>query len=76
MGFWDWFSSERRIREALEKSSGYDISPVNISPPANTDDPPKGGEKRLTLWTDYTYEPKESDKDDHDNIWANIDIRK
>jgi len=71
MSFWDWFSSESRIREALEKSRGYDISPTIIHPPANTDDPPKESKKKgLTLWTDYTYEkPKKTDND----VWTDTD---
>lgn len=66
MSFWNWFSSERRIREALEKSRGYDISPINIHPPANTDAIQKNEECGLTLWTDYTYEPKEGSNE----VWT------
>lgn len=39
MDFWKWFSSERRIRDAMERSVGYDLSPVVIHAPANTDEP-------------------------------------
>lgn len=67
MSFWNWFSSESRIREALEKSKGYDISPIVIHPPANKNDPPKDNEKKLTLWTDYTYE---SENNAFDNVWT------
>lgn len=71
MSFWAWFSSERRIREALEKSKGYDISPVVIHPPANINNPPKDDEKKLTLWTDYTYKPKEGDNE----VWTDTNRR-
>ena len=76
MSFWDWFSSEQRIREALEKSRGYDISPVNIHPPANTDTLQKNEEKGLTLWTDYTYKSEETDNSTSDDVWANVNTHR
>ena len=71
MSFWHWFSSERRIREALKKSKGYDVSPVVIHPPANTDVDLKNEEGGLTLWTDYTYKPKEGNNE----IWTDTNRR-
>ncbi len=35
--FWNWFTSDRRVIEALEASSGYDLSPVSVTAPANTE---------------------------------------
>jgi len=54
--FWRWFSSDRAVREALEQSQGYDMSPDAriMQAPANTDDAPNG-QSKLTLWTDYHY---------------------
>lgn len=76
MSFWNWFSSERRISEALEKSNGYDISPIIIHPPANTDVDLKNEEGGLTLWTDYAYKSEETDNDTSGDVWADINIRK
>ncbi len=76
MGFWDWFSSEHRIRKALEQSRGYNISPVDIHPPANTDTPQKNEEGGLTLWTDYTYKSEETDNNTSDDVWADTNARR
>lgn len=38
MVFWRWFSSEKKMQELLKQSVGYDISPVIVHPPANTNE--------------------------------------
>lgn len=62
--FWNWFLSDRKVTEALSQSTGYDMSPNVIQAPANTDVEEKAdenGKPKLTLWTDYTYTPEETE---------------
>jgi hypothetical protein len=52
--FWNLFSSERRVQEALDQSVGYDISPNVIKPEpvraARHPDPVTPG-----FWSDYAF---------------------
>ena len=62
--FWRWFGSDRKVMEALEQSTGYDMSPKIIQAPANMDEPPKmdaNGKPMLEIWEDYTFTQEESD---------------
>jgi hypothetical protein len=62
--FWKWFGSDRKVMEALEQSTGYDLSPTIIQAPANTDEAPQldeNGKPKLELWTDYTFSQDDAD---------------
>jgi hypothetical protein len=56
--FWNLFSSERRVQEALDQSVGYDISPnILIHPSAKSR---SGQIIQADLWKDYAVMPANS----------------
>jgi len=68
--FWNWFGSDRKVLEALEQSTGYDMSPTIVRAPANTDNKPvfnkvptsaEDGDLKLEIWDDYTFSQEEVD---------------
>ena len=72
--FWRWFGSDRKVMEALEQSTGYDMSPTIIQAPANTDEAPKldaNGKPKLEIWEDYTFTQEEADLK-IEEFWNNI----